>query len=164
MRYLTLACDYDRTVAHHGVLEADTIAALERLLASGRRLVLVTGRIVEDLERVCPRLDLFEWVVAENGGVLYRPRTKETVPLRERPPGRFVDLLAGRGVTPLAVGQVVVATWEPHESTVLSVIKELGLELQVIFNKGAVMVLPARVAELVDAILADDLAGIDRSR
>jgi HAD superfamily hydrolase (TIGR01484 family) len=228
MRYLTLACDYDGTVAHHGELEAETIAALERLLASGRRLVLVTGRIVDDLERICPRLDLFEWVVAENGGVLYRPRTKETIALSERPPDRLAELLARRGVTPLSIGRVIVATWEPHESTVLSIIKELGLELQVIFNKGAVMVLPAGitkasgleaalramdlsphnvvgvgdaendhaflrlcecsvavanalpgvketadvvtraghgpgVAELVDAILADDLAGIDRS-
>jgi hydroxymethylpyrimidine pyrophosphatase-like HAD family hydrolase len=38
-----------------------------------------------------------------------------------------------------------VATWEPHERTVLDTIRELGLELQVIFNKGAVMVLPSGV-------------------
>jgi HAD superfamily hydrolase (TIGR01484 family) len=140
-----LACDYDGTIAHHGRLEPDTIAALERLLASGRRLVLVTGRLVEDLERVCPRLDLFEWVVAENGGLLYRPRTKETITQGEPPPDRFAETLALRGVAPLSLGRVIVATWEPHESTVLSVIKELGLELQVVFNKGAVMVLPAGV-------------------
>ncbi|HEY7067297.1 MAG TPA: HAD hydrolase family protein [Chloroflexota bacterium] len=46
---------------------------------------------------------------------------------------------------PLAVGRVIVATWEPHEQAVLDAIRELGLELQVIFNKGAVMVLPAGV-------------------
>ena len=38
-----------------------------------------------------------------------------------------------------------MATREPHETTVVEVIKELGLELQVIFNKGAVMVLPSGI-------------------
>jgi len=36
-----------------------------------------------------------------------------------------------------------VATWKPHQDAVLDCIRELGLDLQVIFNKGAVMVLPA---------------------
>jgi hydroxymethylpyrimidine pyrophosphatase-like HAD family hydrolase len=143
MRYLTLACDYDGTVAHHGSIDAATLAALERLRSSGRSLILVTGRQLADLARVCPHLDLFEWVVAENGGLLYRPATREERPLGEPPPPLFAHTLERRGVTPLSTGRVVVATWEPHESTVLSVIKELGLELQVIFNKGAVMVLPA---------------------
>jgi hypothetical protein len=35
-----------------------------------------------------------------------------------------------------------VATWEPHEAAVLEIIRDLGLELNIIFNKGAVMVLP----------------------
>jgi hypothetical protein len=35
-----------------------------------------------------------------------------------------------------------VATWEPHQATVLEAIRELGLEHHIIFNKGAVMVLP----------------------
>src|SRR5262249_49248088 len=46
---------------------------------------------------------------------------------------------------PISVGRVIVATWEPHETTVLATIRDLGLELQVIFNKGAVMILPAGV-------------------
>jgi HAD superfamily hydrolase (TIGR01484 family) len=40
---------------------------------------------------------------------------------------------------------VIVATWTPHEQVVLDTIRALGLELQVIFNKGAVMVLPSGV-------------------
>ena len=45
-------------------------------------------------------------------------------------------------MTPLDVGRVIVATQEPHEVTVLHVIHEMGLELQLIFNKGSVMILP----------------------
>ena len=43
------------------------------------------------------------------------------------------------------MGQVVVATEQPNERVVIEVIRELGLELQVIFNKGSVMVLPSSV-------------------
>ena len=38
-----------------------------------------------------------------------------------------------------------MATWSPYETVVLETIRDMGLELQVIFNKGAVMVLPSGV-------------------
>jgi hydroxymethylpyrimidine pyrophosphatase-like HAD family hydrolase len=145
MRYLALCCDYDGTIAHHGRVDEPTIAALERLRESGRKLVLVTGRELDQLQEVMPRLDLFERVVAENGALIYRPETREERLLDEPPPQSFVDLLVERGVGPISVGRVIVATWEPHENTVLKTIRDCGLELQVIFNKGAVMVLPAGI-------------------
>jgi hydroxymethylpyrimidine pyrophosphatase-like HAD family hydrolase len=145
MRYLALCTDYDGTLATDGQVLPQTLKALERLLASGRRLVLVTGRELDDLQHVCPRLDLFEYVVAENGALLYKPSTGEETPLAARPPETFVALLRERGVGPISVGRVIVATWEPHETKVLATIRDLGLELQVIFNKGAVMILPAGV-------------------
>ena len=77
MRYLALACDYDGTLAHHGRVDEATLAALERLLATGRKLILVTGRELPDLLSVFPHLGLFERVVAENGALLYRPGSRE---------------------------------------------------------------------------------------
>lgn len=145
MRFLALCTDYDGTLAHHGRLEPETIAALERFRESGRRLVMVTGREIDDLKSVCPRLDLFERVVAENGALIYRPQTNEERVLGEAPSREFIDTLRARGVGPISVGRSIVATWEPHEKTVLDTIRDLGLELQVIFNKGAVMILPAGV-------------------
>jgi hydroxymethylpyrimidine pyrophosphatase-like HAD family hydrolase len=145
MRYLALCTDYDGTLATDGQLLPGTVTALEQFRASGRRLVLVTGRELDDLKKVCARLDLFEYVVAENGALLYKPSTDVETPLAARPPETFVTLLRQRGVGPISVGRVIVATWEPHESTVLATIRDMGLELQVIFNKGAVMILPAGV-------------------
>ena len=63
----------------------------------------------------------------------------------EPPPPRFAERLRELGVDPLSVGQVIVASWEPNEGRVLQAIRELGLEQQIIFNKGAVMVLPPGV-------------------
>lgn len=143
MRYQALACDYDGTIAHHGQVDDETIAALGRVRDTGRRLILVSGRELQDLLAVCPHIELFDRVVAENGAVVYRPATREEKSLGEPPPEPFVRALGDRGVSPVAVGRVIVATWKPHETTVLEAIRDLGLELHVTFNKGAVMVLPA---------------------
>ena len=145
MRYLALACDYDGTLACDGRVSEETVAALQRVRESGRKLILVTGRELDDLQPIFPHLDLFDRVVAENGALLYLPATREEKLLSERPSEAFVTTLARRGVGPISVGKVIVATWHPHETTVLEVIRDLGLELQVIFNKGAVMVLPSGV-------------------
>lgn len=145
MRYIVLACDYDGTLAFDGRVDEKTLVAIERVRASGRKLILVTGRELDDLLQVFPHLDLFDRVVAENGALLYLPTTREEKVLSERPPEEFVRALHERGVAPISVGRVIVATWHPHENTVLETIRDLGLELQVIFNKGAVMVLPSGV-------------------
>jgi hydroxymethylpyrimidine pyrophosphatase-like HAD family hydrolase len=145
MYYLALACDYDGTLAHEGQVSQQTIAALDRVVASGRHLLLISGRLLEDLQRVFPHLDLFAYVVAENGALLYHPASGKQTLLAEPPPARFLQVLRDRGVTPLVTGKVIVATLTPHDTTVVNVIHELGLKLQVIFNKGAVMVLPAGI-------------------
>lgn len=145
MQYHALAVDYDGTLATDGVVQPETVAALERLRHSGRRLILVTGRIIEQLTHVFPKLALCDLVVADNGGLLYDPTSGEKQKLAEPPPREFIEELARRGVPQLEIGDVIVATWEPHEKTVLEVIRDLGLELQIIFNKGAVMILPSGV-------------------
>ena len=145
MRYFCLISDYDGTLAHDGQVTASTLEALKRVKASGRKLVLATGRELPDLQQVFPELALFDLAVVENGAMLYNPATKEIRVLGEAPPAAFVEELRRRNVSPLSVGESIVATWHPHEAEVLDVIRSLGLELQVIFNKDAVMVLPAGV-------------------
>ena len=145
MRYLALATDFDGTLAHDGRVDEPTLKALERLRESGRKLILVTGRVLPELLETFPRTDLFDYVVAENGALIYRPETREERVIGERPPDAFVEALRARGVAPISVGRVIVATWVPHETAVLQVSHEMGLELQVIFNKDAVMVLPSGV-------------------
>lgn len=145
MNYLVLASDYDGTLASDGVVSPQTIDALERLRASGRQLILVTGRLLDNLREAFPRMDLFTYVVAENGALLYSPADATEKVLGEAPPRQFIEALQERGVTPLSIGRVIVATLHPYEQTVVDVIGKLGLERQVIFNKGAVMILPAGV-------------------
>lgn len=145
MRILALATDYDGTLAEQGRVDGPTIAGLERFRASGRVLILVTGRELAELLAVFPRIDLFDRVVAENGAHLYRPADRSERLLADRPPDSFVETLKARGVAPISVGRVVVATWVPHDATASAVIRESGLDLDVILNKRAVMILPTGV-------------------
>jgi hypothetical protein len=145
MKYRALACDYDGTLAHDGAVTQSTVAAVDRFRESGRHLFMVTGRELPELKQVCPILDRFEWVVAENGALLHRPATDATRLLCEPASVSLIELLRRFGVKPLSVGQAIIATVEPNEIIVLEEIKRLGLELQVIFNKGSVMVLPSGV-------------------
>ncbi len=135
MRFVALATDYDGTLATAGTVGDDVWTALRRLRESGRKVVLVTGRDVDDLRDVCPNLDRFDGVVAENGGVLYRPKTGERLLLAPAPPREFVKQLRARGVAPLTVSATLVATVRPHESVALEIIRDLGLELKVSSTK-----------------------------
>src|ERR1700716_2179416 len=168
MKHRALACEYDGTLAHDGRVTPSAAAAIDRFRASGRHLFMVTGRELPDLKQICPILDRFEWVVAENGALLYRPATDETQLLCEPASPLLVESLRKVDVKPLSVGQAIIATVEPNEVVVLEEIKRLGLELQVIFNKGSGMVLPSGVnkatglAALLDEakLSSDQVVGI----
>jgi HAD superfamily hydrolase (TIGR01484 family) len=145
MRYHLLASDYDGTLADQGQVDPATEVLLRQLRSTGRKLILVTGREMKDLVVVFPEYRLFDYVVAENGALIVNCATGEETPLGPPPDPIFIKQLQQRGVQPLSVGKVIVATWEPHEQEVLEAIKATGSEHHVIFNKGAVMILPSGV-------------------
>ncbi len=145
MRFVAVAVDYDGTLAEAGVVDADTTLVLREFLASGRKLILVTGRILKDLLSVFPEAALCTRIVAENGAVLYNPETRSHKVLASAPPQAFVDALIRKNVKPLEVGESIVATLRPHEVSALEVIRDLGLEHHVIFNRESVMMLPSGV-------------------
>src|SRR5215470_8882850 len=122
MRYHVLAADYDETLAHAGRIADTTWSALHRLCASGRKLVLVTGRELEDVLSLIREPELFARIIAENGALLYRPASQEIRTLAEPPPPRFVAELRARGVAPLVIGRVIVASREPYQDAVLHAI------------------------------------------
>ena len=93
---------------------------------------------------VFPKLALFDRVVVENGAILYNPSSREEKALADTPKEEFLAALRHDGVR-FDVGRVVVSSWTPNERPILEVIRRLGLDYQVIFNKGAVMVLPSGV-------------------
>jgi hypothetical protein len=145
MQYLALATDYDGTIATKGQVDAATLQALRAWQAVGNKLIMVTGRDLDDLYQIFPEAAEFDCLVVENGARLHFPDSQEEQLLGDRPPIALIQQLHEHQVHPLYVGRVMVATWKPHEQTVRQVIQALGLEWQVILNKDAVMLLPEGV-------------------
>lgn len=145
MQYLALATDYDGTLAHDGHVADETLLAVLRLKDSGRKVILVTGRELPELQSTFPQMAVCDVIVAENGALLYWPGEGREEILGEPVPETFMVEVAHRGVKPFSVGKVIFATWRPHEAAVLEVIQQLGLEYQIVFNKRAVMVLPSGI-------------------
>jgi len=142
---LALACDYDETLARDGQIDPSTVEALVRLKTSGKKIVLVTGRELDDLLQVCREIKLFDLVVAENGAVLFCPVNGHTRALAGRPPEGLLKALRERGVQPLSTGQCIMATVLKHYAVVLETIAGMKLNREVILNRSSVMVLPAGI-------------------
>lgn len=141
-----LACDYDGTLATHDRIGPEALAALEAARRAGVRLILVTGRTFFELIRVCEPLDLFDAVVAENGGVLYFPRVGAIRDLGPAPPAR---LLAGLDRQGLAYqrGRVILGTWRSDEARVRAALAALGVRRDLVYNRAALMLLPPGVSK-----------------
>jgi hypothetical protein len=118
------------------------LEALGRLRQSRRKLILVTGRELDEIISIFPPISLFDRVVAENGALLYDPATRARRLLAPGPPQDLIAALRACNLEPLSVGEVIVATSCGQCSVVSDVIKELGLELRIILNKDSLMVLP----------------------
>jgi hypothetical protein len=154
MRYLALATDYDGTLAQGGAVCTDTLRALERASGSGLRLLLVTGREMDDIVRVFPGLHIFDRVVSENGAMIYRPEDRSEHYLAGRPPEEFLNALRRRKVSPLSVGRAIIASLETEAAKIADAIRECGLDLEIILNKGSAMALPAGVNKATGLLAA----------
>jgi hydroxymethylpyrimidine pyrophosphatase-like HAD family hydrolase len=161
MQFRALVCDYDGTVAADGTIHAETLDALLRARHSGRRLILATGRMLPDLEHVCPEHGVFDRLVVENGAVVYSPKTRQVRYLGDPPSHALLRRLSELGVVPLHAGRVIVATTEDHRDAVEQSIVELRLPLHTISNKGALMILPVGIDKAAGVRVA--LASLDLS-
>ena len=62
-----VACDFDGTGAIDGRPTPELYAALAAARRQGIVTVLVTGRVLEDVQRACEELSPVDAVIAENG-------------------------------------------------------------------------------------------------
>jgi hydroxymethylpyrimidine pyrophosphatase-like HAD family hydrolase len=145
MRYVALAAGFDGTLARDGRCDERCIEALRELSATGRKLILVTGRELRELLEIFPEVRIFDYVVAENGAVMHRPATRESEILAQAPPEILLQELRRRHVTPLSVGSSIVRTVQANEAEVSDALRKLQLDFQLVTNPGALMMLPAGV-------------------
>jgi hypothetical protein len=146
MKLSVLALDYDGTIAQEGALDPDVRQAVAELRSRDVTVVLVTGRILDDLRRVAGDLHFVDAVVAENGAVLEFPASGYSAVLGQTPPPRLLDELRREGV-PFEAGRSIVEADAADAPRILAIIRRTELPLVLVFNRGRVMVLPQGISK-----------------
>ena len=144
MRFSVLALDYDGTIATDGVLDPDVRRAIADVRVHGITVVIVTGRILDDLRRFVGDLRFVDAVVAENGAVISFPATGQSALLGSPVPPALVEAIRKHGI-PADVGQSVIEADAQSAAAILKEIQRLELPQVLIFNRGRLMVLPSGV-------------------
>jgi hydroxymethylpyrimidine pyrophosphatase-like HAD family hydrolase len=150
-----IALDYDGTVARGDVLDPAVREAIALARTRGIVVLLVTGRILDELRRVAGDLHFVDGVIAENGAVLHFPHSGRTSALAPLVPERFVPELRRRGIA-FAAGQCLVDADANEAPRLLEVIRTLELPLVLIFNRGRVMTSPQGISKATGLHVALD--------
>lgn len=141
MRFRLLGCDYDRTIATEGVVVDRVREGLEGVRASGRAVVLVTGRTMEELLDVFQELTLFDRVVVENGAVMHTPGGDEERVLCPPVSSRLRAELERERI-PVVVGRAILSTAAANDEAVRAAVRSLGIDCDLVYNRDSIMVLP----------------------
>ena len=145
MKFGVLALDYDGTIARDGILDPEVRTAIAEARAHGITVVIVTGRILSELERVAGDLHFVDAVVAENGAVLWFANGHSRQ-LARPPLIQFLQELERRGLQ-FEAGQCVVEMDADDAPEVLAIIRRFELPLVLLFNRDRLMVLPQAVSK-----------------
>jgi len=153
-----IACDYDGTSASDGHLAPEVAAALHAAREAGIVTLLVTGRVLDDLRVALVDFSAFDAVVAENGAVVWLRENDRTIILGAPPSEQFLGRLRAARI-PFHAGAVVVGTWDTHAPELIALVRETGADLQLVFNRAAVMLLPTGINKAVGTQRALDELG-----
>ncbi len=142
--FRAVACDLDGTLARDDHVHDRVLAALETAHKE-RALVLVTGRIRAELDRVFPGLaERFDVVVTENGAVL---GDHGDARLLAEPVDPVLTAALESNSIGFRRGEVLLEISGRDGPRTVEVLAGLGLDHQVVHNRGAAMVIPAGVTK-----------------
>ena len=156
MKLSVIALDYDGTVTRNDVLDPSVRDAIAVARIQGITVLLVTGRILDDLRRVAGDLHFVDAVIAENGAIVHFPDRGGTSMIAPPAPMAFLDELQRRGI-PFRAGQCLVDADANEAPRLLDVIRTLELPLVLVFNAGRVMTLPQGVSKATGLHVALDM-------
>lgn len=146
MKCLAVALDFDGTIAVNDRLDLTVREAIASLRSANIVVLLVTGRILSELERVAGSLHFVDAVVAENGAVIHFPDSGYTKVLGDPPPDSLIQAARLEGVS-IRAGSSVVETDAHEAARILAILQRLELPLTLSFNRGRLMVLPQSVSK-----------------
>lgn len=155
MKLFVIALDYDGTIASGNMLDPSVREAIAFVRRRGFIVLLVTGRILDDLRGVAGDLHFVDGVIAENGAIVHFPGNGRTSVLAPLVNQAIVEELRRRSI-PCRAGQCLIDTDATHAPQLLDAIRALELPLVLIFNRSRVMVVPQGISKATGLRVALD--------
>ena len=146
MKPRVLALDFGGTITVNDTIHADVAGAVQEARAAGLLAVLVTGRILSEVEARFRGPLPFDAIVAENGAILKVPDLRSPVTLTQEVDRRFLAELRRHAVRHRA-GLCVVEASADDAPQIVEIIRSLRLPLGITFDLGRLMVLPHGVSK-----------------
>ena len=146
MKFGVLALDYDGTIARDGVLDPEVRSAIAEVRKRGIAVVIVTGRILAELEQVAGDL---HFVDARSRGKWRRDVVRER-PYQATRLFDFHPVPSRNSGGAASNSRRDNASWNwtrPRPLKCSPIIRELELPLVLLFNRGRLMVLPQAVSK-----------------
>jgi hydroxymethylpyrimidine pyrophosphatase-like HAD family hydrolase len=143
--YRAVALDLDGTITSGGPPDTSVLEAIRAARNGGTRILLVTGRILTDLETEMPGLvDEFDAVVAENGGVL--AVNGALIRLAEPVGPGLAQRLRAQGAL-VRSGQVLLACDTSATHLAIDAVHDLQMDVQLVWNRASLMLLPGGITK-----------------
>ena len=136
-----LATDYDGTIATRSRIPSDVEKALLEAKQAGLLIAIVTGRGFDDLFRVCPQINIFDLIVAENGAIIYFPSQDKIQYLADKPPIEFITELM-QNIIPFHQHRIETLVRRKFAKIVDSLINKFKFSLHIIPHQDYALILP----------------------
>jgi len=158
-----IACDYDRTLTDEKlVVSKKAVQTLKTAkLRKKVKVIIVSGRMLGFLMEMNEHFQVADALVAENGAVIFLPDVGTKLVLGKKFGKRLRDALKLLDA-PLEIGEVIISTKRTYEATVLKIIKETNLDVNVEYNKDSLMILPRGINKGKGVLRALLLLGVPK--
>lgn len=141
MKLRVLALDVDGMIAVDARFDDDLAAAIRDVRCGGVMTVLVSGRMLADIQALHPAPDLFDAIVAESGAVVQMANAASPSVLARGPDAALVAELERRNV-PHRSGLCMIEADTAATPDVLAALFALGSPHGITFERGKLTVLP----------------------
>lgn len=153
-----LCVDYDRTLTDLELrLVPEAVEGLRRARAAGKKVVVVSGRGLDFLERHVG--DLADALVGENGCFLLHGGARACL----APTMELRRIFAQLDV-PIEHGETIASADVEHEPALRAALADAGVDARFIRNRDRVMVLPRGVDKAAGVLAALDAIGVAPER
>ena len=146
MKLRVLALDIDGTIAVDARFDDDLAAAIRDVRCAGIMTVLVSGRMLAEIQALLPESDLFDAIVAESGAVVQMAYGANPTVLARGPDAALVAELDRHNVA-YRSGLCVVEADTTAAPDVLAGLLAVGSPHGITFDRGRLTVLPHGVSK-----------------